>query len=131
MITLLLDHHLTGYRQHLRSALEATGWLDLIELRLVTLAEVNLPEDSPDPVVWRLAQAQRLLLVTDNRNRKGTDSLEQTLREEGTPDSLPVITIGNRARLKERAYCELCAERLIEVVVDLENTLGCGRLFIP
>jgi hypothetical protein len=34
-----------------------------------------------------------MILLTGNRNLKDPDSLEQTIREENTPFSLPVITI--------------------------------------
>jgi hypothetical protein len=59
------------------------------------------------------------------------DSLALTLREESTPASLPVITVGNLDRLTERAYRQRCAERLAEVVLDLHRYLGTGRIFIP
>jgi hypothetical protein len=72
-----------------------------------------------------------MLLLTDNRNKEGEDSLEQTLREEVTADSLPVITIGKRSRLENVEYRELCANRLVEIVVDLDRYIGYSRLFIP
>jgi hypothetical protein len=69
--------------------------------------------------------------LTDNRNRRGEDSLEQTIREENSITSLPVLTIGNVARIVEQAYREQCVVRLVEIVLDLANYLGTGRLFIP
>lgn len=72
-----------------------------------------------------------MLLLTDNRSMKGVDSLEQTLREETIPSSLPVITIGSVNRLDERLYREECAERLIEIVLDLDYYTGTSRVFIP
>ncbi|WP_353838774.1 hypothetical protein [Moorena sp. SIO4E2] len=62
---------------------------------------------------------------------KGEDSLEQTIREDNTPTSLPILTIGNPDRLDESSYRQKCATRLIEIVLDLENYLGVGRIFIP
>jgi hypothetical protein len=91
----------------------------------------GLSTDSSDRVVWRFAQAQKMVLLTDNRSMKGEDSLEQTLREETTPTSLPVITIGSSDRLTQRDYRERCARRLLELVLDLDRYLGVGRLFIP
>jgi hypothetical protein len=107
------------------------GWLEIVPMRLVTFADVNLPVDSSDRVVWRFAQEHRMLLLTDNRNMKGDDSLEQTIREEVTADSLPVITIGSLDRIDESEYRQLCANRLVEIVVDLDCYLGYNRLFIP
>ena len=72
-----------------------------------------------------------MILLTSNRNMKDADSLEQTLREENTPASLPVLTIGNVDRLNTKMYRERCAAQLLEVVVYWENYLGTGRKFIP
>jgi len=72
-----------------------------------------------------------MLLLTDNRNRRGEDSLEQTIREENSITSLPVLTLGNVARIVEQAYREQYVVRLVEIVLDLANYLGTGRLFIP
>lgn len=62
---------------------------------------------------------------------KGSDSLEQTMREENTTNSLPIFTIGNPDRFDERSYRERCVTRLIEILFDLENYMGAGRIFIP
>ena len=59
-----------------------------------------------------------MLLFTDNRNMKSEDSLEQTIREEITAASLPVLTIGNTDRMTERKYREKCANRLAEIIYD-------------
>jgi hypothetical protein len=131
MITLLVDHNMEGQATLLGGTLLTEGWLDLVPIRLVTFAEVGLPFDGSDRSVWRFVQAQRMLLLTDNRSMKGEDSLEQTLREENTPTSLPILTIGSVNRLDERTYREECAERLVEIVLDLENYLGASRIFIP
>jgi len=131
MITILVDHNMEGQATLLRGTLVTEGWLDLIPIRLVTFAEVGLPFDSSDRSVWRFVQAQRMLLLTDNRSMKGEDSLEQTLREENVSTSLPILTVGNIARLDEREYREECAERLVEIALDLENYLGASRIFIP
>jgi hypothetical protein len=130
-MTVLVDHNLEGQAMLLWGTLAAEGWLDLASLRLARLGELGLPMESSDRSVWRYAQAHGMLLLTGNRNMKGDDSLEQTLREENTPTSLPVLTIGTVLRLDERSYREQCAERLVEIVLDLEHYLGAGRLFIP
>ena len=45
--------------------------------------------------------------------------------------SFPVVTVGDFKRLDEFDYREQCVDRLIEIVLDIENYMGCGRLFIP
>lgn len=127
----LVDYNLTGYVILFQGTLAAEGWLDLLPISFVTLKEVGLAVDSNDRVIWRFAQSNQMLLLTANRNAKGENSLEQTIREEGTSTSLPVITIGNLDRLVERAYREQCSARLADIVLSIENYLGVGRLFIP
>jgi hypothetical protein len=63
---------------------------------------------------------------------KGKDSLEQVLQEENTPTSLPVVTIGDAKRvLTDNNYRDLCLNRLLEIVLYLDNYLGTRRIFIP
>lgn len=131
MITVLSDHDIEGKVFLLWGAVTASGWLELMPMRLVRFRDVDLPPDSTDRVVWRFAQAQGMILLTNNRNMGGVDSLEQTLREENTASALPVLTIGNFDRIIERAYREDCAARLLEIAVYLDEYLGIGRLFIP
>src|SRR5207247_1609118 len=107
------------------------GWFDLLSLPMTTFRDEGLPINSTDRHVWRYAQAHGMLLLTGNRNMDGNDSLEQTLREENTPTSLPVITIGNIDRLPESGYRIRCAHRLLELTLSLGQYLGVGRLFIP
>jgi len=129
--TILVDHDIEGQVLILWGVLAAEGWLDLCSLQLVTFALVGLPVDSSDRTVWRFAQAHGMLLLTHNRNMNGEDSLEQTIREENAPASLPVITIRRVERLRERSYRERCVIRLVEIGLEIEQYLGIGRIFIP
>jgi len=130
-VTVLADHNLEGQALLLWSTLASEGWLELLTLRLVTLEDVGLPSDSTDRRVWRFAQEQRMILLTANRSMQGSDSLERTLREENSPTALPVLTVGSVERIDERAYREQCASRLIEVILDIDQYLGTGRIYIP
>ena len=131
MITILADHNIEGHALLLWGTLSAAGWLDILSIHLVRFAEVGLPNDSSDRVVWRFAQGHQMYVLTDNRNMDGDDSLEQTLREENTARSLPVFTIGRVGRLTEQRYREACVARLLEIVLYPEDHVGAGRLFIP
>lgn len=115
MITVLADHDIEGQATMLWGTLAAEGWLELFPMRLATFEKAELPFDSSDREVWRFSQANGMILLTNNRNMKGADSLEQTLQEENTATSLPVLTIGNADRLREKSYREQCATRLIEL----------------
>ena len=131
MSTILVDHDIEGQVLLLGGALAAEGWLELCPLELATFVQAGLPVDSSDRTVWRFAQAHGMILLTHNRNMNDMDSLEQTIREENTPTSLPVITLGRAERLRERAYRERCVVRLIEIGLEIEQYVGTGRLFIP
>jgi len=87
--------------------------------------------DSRDRDIWRFAQKKQIIILTDNRNKKGASSLQQTIEEENTLLSLPVLTIGNVNRLSEKIYRDRCVARLIEILSNIENYKGTGRLFVP
>lgn len=87
--------------------------------------------ESSDRMVWRYAQENQMIILTANRNMKGEDSLEEVMREENTAGSFPVLTIANLTRLDEFDYRERCIERLIEIVLNIDDYMGTGRLFIP
>lgn len=127
----LVDHNIEGQCLMLFGSITTEGWLNILPIRFVSFDEAQLPIASDDRVVWRFAQKNQMILLTANRNMNGEDSLEQVLREESLPTSLPVVTIANVDRIREREYRELCVDRLIEVVLYLENYLGVNRLFIP
>jgi predicted nuclease of predicted toxin-antitoxin system len=131
-MNVLVDHNLRGHSIVLAGSLAASGWLDLISIRFVLFEEVGLEVNSDDRIVWQCAQANEMILLTANRSMKGKDSLEQVMREENTAISLPVITIGNIDRLlAEPGYRDRCVNRLVDIIVDLEDYRGARRIFIP
>jgi hypothetical protein len=131
MITILVDHNIEGQAIMLWGLMSTIGWLELLPLHLVTFAQVGLSAESSDREVWRFAQESKMILLTSNRRMREPDALEQTIREENTMTSLPVLTIGNVKRMVEKTYQERCAASLLEIVMNLENYLGTGRIFIP
>jgi hypothetical protein len=128
----LIDYNLQKYAAILLGKIANEGWLDLIIIRFVFFSDVDLLTDSDDRSVWRLAQSSRMILLTANRNMKGEDSLEQVLREENMNDSLPIVTIANLDRFsKESNYRSRCADRIIDIVLNIEDYMGSGRIYIP
>lgn len=128
----LVDHNLKGHARVLLGSIASQGWLDSVPIRFVTFEELGLSIDSSDRVVWRLAQENQMILLTANRSMKDKDSLEQVMREENTPNSFPVVTIGNADRvLNDSGYRERCVDRLVEIVVYIGNYIGARRVFIP
>ena len=130
-MTFLVDYNLDGYALVFLGILTKLGWVEVISIQFVTFREAGLPMASSDRIVWGYAQDNQMMILTANRNMKGDDSLEKVMREENTLDSFPVITIGDLDRLDEFNYREQCVDRLIEIVLDIENYMGVGRLFIP
>lgn len=127
----LIDYNLRGQATLLWGTIAAEGWLELLPIRFVGFEEVGLLENSNDRLVWQIAQANQMIILTANRNMKGDDSLEQVIREDNTLTSFPVVTIGNKERLDEQSYRGRCASRLVEIMFDLNNYLGVGRIYIP
>jgi len=131
MITILVDHNMEGQAVWLWDTLVKIELPDIIDMRMVMFADIGLPEDSNDRAVWQFAQKNRMIMLTDNRSDNEEDSLEQTIREENSFNSLPVLTVGSLDRMKGSYYRVKCAERIAEIVLDLKNYMGTGRIFIP
>ena len=127
----LIDHNIEGQSLILFGSITSEGWLETLPIRFISFDEAELPITSSDRVVWRFAQKNQMILLTANRSMKGEDSLEQVIREECLPTSLPVVTLANIDRIIEREYREECVDRLIEIALYLDNYLGVNRLFIP
>jgi hypothetical protein len=130
-VIVLADYNLNRQAILMSGSLVVSGFLEFVSIRLMTFKDVGLPADSSDRVVWRFAQTKGMLLLTANRNAKGDDSLEKVMREENQPTSFPIITIADSDRVNESDYRERCVERLVEIVIDIQDYMGAGRLFIP
>lgn len=135
MIGLLADVNINGHVNRLTSLMQAEQWCefwDFLELRLLTFADVELSPADPDSVVWQRCQEKQLVLLTNNRNDDGPDSLEATIRTHNAPDSLPIFTIGDADRiLQSREYTEEVIESFFDQLLRLDTLRGAGRLFLP
>jgi len=129
--TILADHNIEGHAMLFWGLLQAEGWTDLLEIKLTLFESLGIPHDSTDRDVWQFAQKNNMILLTANRKMNEKDSLEETIREENTPSSLPVITISTIEKLHQKPYRLKCIYRIIEIILDLDNYLGTGRIFIP
>jgi hypothetical protein len=131
VITILVDHDMEGQAAILWGTIDVAEWQGRGVVAMVTLAQVGLPRESPDREVWRFAQAQGMLLLTNNRNSRGDDSLGRTIGEESSMASLPILTVSSLDRIADRRYRQRCAARILEIAADLDNYRGTGRIFIP
>ena len=132
---LLADINVIGQIEYLVQRMQADPW-DFFwhELALVLkhFEDVGLELRSSDAEIWQICQAEELVLVTNNRNRNGPDSLEDTIRQYNTPESLPVFTIGDLGKFSNnRSYADRVLDRLYSYLVQIDNLRGTGRLFLP
>jgi hypothetical protein len=127
---ILIDYNLEGDAPLLFTILYQGGWVELFELEFTYLRATPLSVDSDDSTIWRYVQENEMLLLTYNRNATDETSLTETIRRENTLESLPVLTIANPLRMKEASYRQTIAERLVEILLDLPNYLGTGRLYL-
>jgi hypothetical protein len=103
-----------------------------LAIRVESFASLGLPENTSDATLWQFCQTQHIILITGNRNKAGPEALETVIEQNNTPISLPVLTIGVPPRvLSSRAYAERVATRLLEVLLDVEQYRGTGRLYLP
>lgn len=130
-ITILADHDLEGFDVFIEAGLKETGWDQIFKAEFKRLRDYGLPDHYPDQEIWRFVQTQGLLLITNNRNNAGADSLEATIQRENTLASLPVITVSDKDALAQAAYRQRVAESLAAVILYLDDYRGAGRLFVP
>jgi hypothetical protein len=115
--------------------MQTASWRDLttaLDVTFRTFREVGLDLASPDNVVWRFCQAHGYYLLTSNRNEDSEDSLEATLRREGTPASLAVFTLSLPDRVYHSpSFLERTIDKLFDYVLYADNIRGAGRLYLP
>lgn len=135
MLKIMADHHCAGHLQVLLRCLTSAAWDSLwtpLDVQVETFARLGLPTNTTDTVLWRRCQEQGILLLTSNRNAEGPESLEAVIARDNTPMSLPVLTLGTPVQvLQSRAYADRVVTRLLEILLDLEQYRGTGRLSLP
>jgi hypothetical protein len=128
---ILIDHNIEGFAPLLLGVLAKEGWAELLQLRCIYFSDTALPVNSDDTTVWRYAQSEEALLLTSNRNRQGSTSLQAAIDRENHPSALPVITLSHPERLWIPAYRLQVALKVAEIILSLDSYRGTGRLFVP
>jgi hypothetical protein len=135
MPAIMADHDVEGQMQVLLRLLTFDAWHALwteLAVRVESFASLGVPADTSDVTLWRLCQQQDILLITGNRNKTGPEALEAVIARENTPTSLPVLTLSAPPQVfRSRAYAHRVVTRLLEVLLDLEQYRGTGRLYLP
>jgi hypothetical protein len=107
------------------------GW-EILHLTPRSLSDLGLQPDASARDVWEACQREQVILLTANRNDDSPESLEATIQQHNTPASLPVFTLANDQRvLRDRLYAEAIADRLLEVLFDIDRYRGAGRPYLP
>jgi hypothetical protein len=131
VIALLADANIQGQVELLAARMQGEPWRefwDYLQLRCLRFSDAGLDPADSDAVVWRRSQDLGMLLLTDNRNDEGPDSLEYTIRTHNTVASLPVLTIGDvRSVSTSGNYANRVIERLLQYLLELESIRGTGR----
>jgi hypothetical protein len=98
----------------------------------VSFADLGLQAEASDREVWEACQRAHVILLTANRNDEGPESLEATIQQHNTTESLPVFTLANDQRvLRDRPHAEAVADWLLEFLFDIDNYRRTGRLYVP
>lgn len=132
---ILADVNIQGHVDLLFDLLTSDAWLEFwqaLGTEYATFSDVGLVPEAADAAVWQVCQDQGYVLITRNRNRKGTDSLEATIRARNTTECLPVLTIADADRfLNDRKYADDVVASLLQILFDIDSLRGTGRLYLP
>ena len=132
---ILPDINCQGHFQILHRLLTDTSRSELwnfLNLEVLTFNDLSLALNISDRLLWQTCQQYDVVLITANRNADDPDSLETTLQDLNTPQSLPVVTLANVERIRrDRHYAEQVADQILDLLFDIDNLRGAGRLFVP
>jgi len=131
---IVIDANIEGQCSCIWMRLQSDVWREFttaLDVTFQTLAEAGLDPASSDDVIWRFCQANGHFLLTSNRNQEAEDSLETTIRREGTATSLPVFTLPNPDNVYQSDFLERVVEKLFDYVLNADNIRGTGRLYLP
>jgi hypothetical protein len=132
-LLLLSDENCAGQVEAIFFELGWLGYVELLEIGLLTWKQAGLDKGMDDEAIWRFCQDGHCLLITGNQTGSDEEkSLEYVIRQLVIPTSLPVLTIGNLKRvMRDRRYCIACAQRIADIVFELDIYLGVTRLYLP
>lgn len=134
---LLADANVAGHQGRIVNLLDRSGLLEILAelgIEFALLSEIGLPCDVDDRTLWELCQRDGWLLLTDNRNDDGPNSLQAVLDDAWTPGMLPVLTLSDKPRFHRSAADR---ERVAADVADILFGLKYGeygdldRIFVP
>jgi len=128
---LLADVNVGGHLPSLRRLLNELGLLAILNelsVEFATFPEVQVLPNIDDRSLWARCQELGWVLLTENRNDDGPDSLERTLADSWRVGDLPVITLGNKTRFeRDRHYALRAAADVAELLFGIAAGEYCDR----
>lgn len=134
---LLADVNVQGHLPYLRrwlAALDLAEVLETLSLSLVTFHDLRLTPDLDDRALWTFCQQDGWVLLTENRNHDGPDSLQATLIDSWHEGHLPILMLANKRRFEAGgAYAERVARDVAELLFGIEQGqyVDQPRIFVP
>jgi predicted nuclease of predicted toxin-antitoxin system len=132
---ILADNNVVGQVEYLVRLMQEPIWADFwvaLGLTLYHFEDLGLTATAKDTEIWRLCQAQELMLITDNRNDDSPESMVVAIRTLNTPTSLPIFTIADLDKFGESGEYEArVVARLYDYLIRIDEVRGTGRLFLP
>lgn len=134
---LLADVNVHGHLPYLGFILRRLElWPVLIQQKIefATFNELQLPNDVKDRTLWNACQERGWVLLTDNRNDDGPDSLGATLADSWRVGQLPVLTLSSKARFeRDTIYAERVASDIAELLFGIAHEEYCAqpRIYVP
>jgi hypothetical protein len=135
MLRLLADVHCDLHVQSLLRVCRSDAWRDYwfsLGVKIHTFESLGIDRRLRDRDLWEYCQRHDIFLITANRNADGADSLQVTLLQRTTLNTLPVLTIGDpQLVLTDAEYAARAAVRMMEILTDVNGVRGTGRMFLP
>ena len=87
----MADHDVEGDFDIVLRTLMSAEWRDLwneLDYDVESFMSLGIPDDTPDVDLWQLCQEREIILITGNRNREGSNSLQYAIEQFNTPACL-------------------------------------------
>jgi hypothetical protein len=134
---LLADVNVQGHLFYLRQLLESLElWPILVELdvKFASFADLPLPLNLADRSLWNRCQEEGWVLLTENRNQDGQDSLQATLDDSWQAGHLPILTLANKPRFEhDPEYARRVATDIAELLFGIHagEYRDVPRIYVP
>jgi len=134
---ILADENISGLLLRLQTALERLDVkivFDTIKLEYATFQQLGIDPGVDDRTLWHYCQDEGWILLTDNRNHDGTNSLQATLVDSWQAGHLPVVTIGSKDRFdRDWQYTLRVSNEIANHLMNAADGIFSDRprIFVP